>query len=454
MLGLHVLIVDDEKHNRDALSELVQRLGHDTHCAADGREALDLCAHVAFDLVLTDVRMPRLDGIQLFEALRTSAPHALSEPPIVAFMTAYGRVDEAVSALRHGALHFLTKPLRKRDVQQVLEEVGKSIESRHAARVVHATAGSHAELVFRSRVMADVVSLADRVAATLASVLIVGESGTGKELLARRIHSASPRASQPFIAVNAAAIPETLLESELFGHEKGAYTGADMSRLGQVRAAQGGTFFIDEAGAMPAALQAKWLRVIQERCVRPLGAVADIPVDVRWIAASNENMAAAVRDGRFREDLYYRLNVVSIELPPLRERPEDVEPLACVTLARLGAREGRELTLSPEALVLLEAYPWPGNVRELLNVLERAMVLCADGSITAEHLPPHVASSHQSREIRVVLGTSLEQVQDRLIEETLRLCGGDKTRAAQLLGVNARTIYRWLEMKSAQESSR
>ncbi|MBI2607132.1 MAG: sigma-54-dependent Fis family transcriptional regulator [Deltaproteobacteria bacterium] len=447
---LRILIAEDEAHNRDAMAEMLRRLGHEVVTAADGQAALECAAEGEFNLVFSDVRMPRMDGIQFFESFRRiRSASGGRETPFV-FMTAYGRLEEAVSAMRQGALHFLTKPLRKSDIVPVLLEVERAAQ-RLRARRTSAAAGSEARgsrPIFASRAFADLVATAEKVAASLASVLIVGESGTGKEVIARHLHAASARGSKPFMAFNAGAVPETLVESELFGFEKGAFTGADAARAGLIRSAEGGSFFIDEIGSMPLAAQVKLLRVIQERQVQPLGATKPALCDVRWIAASHRSLQALVQEGLFREDLLYRLSVVVLEVPTLRNRAEDVEPLTRAFLAEFARRDSRaELALDSETLDLLRSYSWPGNVRELRNVVERATALAAGACFTPELLPPHIAQAERSREIRIAVGTSLQSAEDRLIEETLRLCDGDKNKAAGILGVAPRTIYRWLERR-------
>lgn len=455
---LRILVAEDEAHNREALAEILKRMGHEAVLAVDGQDALEHATKTSFDVVLSDVRMPRLDGLQFFDAYRTLLGEGRTMPPFI-FMTAYGRMEEAVEALRKGALHFLSKPLRKKDLTQVIDEARKVLVSRKAAeaRAVDATveitasgaAGLAAgDAIYRSRAFGEVVQVIDRVAVSLASVLLVGESGTGKEVLARRLHESSSRAKGPFVAFHAGAVPETLLESELFGHMKGAFTGAELERQGQIPAAHRGTFFIDEVSSMPLGVQAKLLRVLQDRQVTPLGATSPIDCDVRWVAATNEQLEPLVSQGRFREDLLYRLRVVVIEIPPLRERPEDIDVLAEHFLAEFSEREGRgAMTLTPAARELLNTYSWPGNVRELRNVMERAVALANGAELTPALLPDHIAQAQKAREIRVTVGSSLQSVEDRLIEETLRTCNGDKVQAAAILGVAPRTIYRWLERR-------
>lgn len=436
---LRILIAEDEAHNREALGEMLRRMGHEPVLAQDGQEAFEKYTQMSFDLVLSDLRMPRLDGLGFFEATQVLAQAGAPPPPFV-FMTAYGRLDEAVSAMRRGALHFLTKPLRKKDIQALIEEVEqrKNLSSEPFID----------DAVFVSKAFADTVQMIDKVAASLASVLLVGESGTGKEVLARRLHQKSNRSAGPFVAFHAGAMPESLLESELFGHEKGAFTGADVSRLGQIRRAHKGTFFLDEIASTPLGVQTKLLRVLQDRTVTPLGGTQSFECDVRWVAATNTELEPLVVQGVFREDLLYRLRVVVISLPSLRSRPEDIEVLTDHFLAEFLTRENREpLQILPETRALLREYPWPGNVRELRNVIERAVALASSNVFGPELLPEHIAQVSRAREIRVAVGSSLQSVEDKLIEETLRSCGGDKILAASILGVAPRTIYRWLERR-------
>lgn len=446
---LRILVAEDEAHNREALSELLRRMGHDVTLAVDGQDALEQASKTSFDVVLSDVRMPRMDGLQFLEAYRTVLPAGQLLPPFV-FMTAYGRMEEAVEAMRKGALHFLSKPLRKKDLTVVIEEAEKVIASRMADEAKpRAAIEAQAGPIYRSRAFGDVVQLVDRVAASMASVLFVGESGTGKEVLAQRLHQSSARSKGPFVAFHAGAVPETLLESELFGHLRGAFTGAEIERLGQIRAAHGGTFFMDEVSSMPLGVQAKLLRVLQERQVMPLGAPQPVDCDVRWVAATNEALEPLVTAGRFREDLLYRLRVIVIDIPPLRHRLEDIEALTSHFLSEFSAREGRApLTLPDATRNLLLGYAWPGNVRELRNVVERAVALAVGSEFTASLLPDHIAQAQKAREIRITVGSSLQSVEDRLIEETLRICDGDKVQAAAILGVAPRTLYRWLATRA------
>ncbi|MBI3556749.1 MAG: sigma-54-dependent Fis family transcriptional regulator [Deltaproteobacteria bacterium] len=450
MTMLRILIAEDEAHNREALVEIIKRLGHEPIAAVDGQDALERASTTAFDLILSDVRMPRVDGLQFFDALRklSSSSSGGRMPPFI-FMTAYGRLEEAVEAMRKGALNFLTKPLHKKDISVAIEDARRVIEARPDRGA--ATAAAPGGAVYVSRAFADVVALIDKVAPSQASVLLVGESGTGKEVLARRLHENSTRGAGPFVAFHAGAMPETLLESELFGHEKGAFTGADTARLGQIRSAHRGTFFLDELSSMPAGLQAKLLRVLQDKQVQPLGAAAPIDCDVRWVAASNKALEPLVEQGQFREDLLYRLRVVVVELPPLRSRPEDIGVLTDQFLRQFAlAAERPTLAVDDLTRELLRNYSWPGNVRELRNVVERAVALADGNEFTTALLPERIALVSRAREIRVAVGTSLQSAEDRIIEETLRSCAGDKVQAAAILGVAPRTIYRWIEKRAAE----
>lgn len=444
---MRILIVEDEAHNREAISDVLGRLGQDVVTAVDASDGLTKLTANAFDLVLSDVRMPGMDGIEFFKAAIRVLQDSM---PSFAFMTAYGRLDEAVEAMRLGAVHFLAKPIRKKDLEALVSEVSKE-----RANVGAKTEGRRSpittEPVYVSRIFGEVLQTVDRVASSLASVLLVGESGAGKEILARRIHERSARSKGPFIAFHAGAVPDTLAESELFGYVKGAFTGADRDKMGLLSQAHGGTFFLDELSTMPLSIQAKLLRVLQDRQVQPLGAVSSHPVDVRWVAATNVDLKKEIDQGSFRQDLHYRLSVVVIEIPSLRERIDDVAPLTRAFIDELSEREGKApLVLDEGVIEKLQQYPWPGNVRELRNVVERAVALASDGRFTENLLPDQVRSAEKAREVRIAVGTSLQNAEDKLIEETLRMCGGDKVQAAAILGVAPRTIYRWLEKRTSE----
>lgn len=438
---------EDEAHNREALSEMLIRMGHRVELATNGREGLSVILENDFDVVLTDLRMPEMDGLQLFDSVQSFS----KKDPIFIFMTAYGTMDDAVMAMKKGALHFLAKPLRKKELLAVFEEAEKIVGIRKTQTVEES---ANVDCVAVSEVFKETVALIDRVASTHASVLLVGESGSGKEVLARRLHQKSSRNQQPFVTFHPGATPETLLESELFGYEKGAFTGAEKSYVGRVRSADKGTFFLDEISTMPLGTQAKLLRVLQDRVVTPLGSSNPIECDVRWVAATNVALEPMVERGQFREDLLYRLKVVVVDVPPLRNRKEDILPLTKNFLSIFAHREGRNiLQLTNEVEQMLLTYHWPGNVRELQNLVERAVALADSDVFSASLLPDHVltivtGNANANKEIRIPLGSSLQSVEDRLIEETLKSCGGDKVKAAAVLGVAPRTIYRWLEKRN------
>ena len=443
---MNVLVVDDELGLRQTLTLILKAEGHDVRAACDGEDALRQLASAPADVVLSDVRMPGLDGLGFLERYAASGGSAL-----VIMMSAYGDDDAAVEAIRRGAYDYIAKPFR---ADQVLLVLRKAIEREGLRREV---AQLHQELsalrapagiVGRSPQLAAAIALADKVARHPSTVLITGESGTGKELVARHIHRQSPRAAAPFVAVNCGAIPETLLESELFGHEKGAFTGATSDRGGLFADADGGTLFLDELGELPVPLQVKLLRALQEGEVRRVGDDAARKVDVRVVAATSRDLEAEVAEGRFRADLYYRVNVVRIHLPPLRERTEDVPELVRHFIDRFNVRLGLRVTgASAAAMRALMEHPWPGNVRELENTIERAMVLADHDRIDVAQLPMHApgavpaATPHAdptSMDLSVKRRTdALERV---LIREALARTHGNRTRAARLLDLSHRAL--------------
>lgn len=443
----NILLVDDDPQALDSAKRILEREGHHVRTAEDGVAALEWAKENPLDLILSDVRMPRMTGLEFVRALR--ALH--SQVPVV-LMTAFGKVEEAVAAMKWGAVDFLTKPFRR---QTLLDAVDTALSTR---RIFPNVALEVEELIGQSAAMRRVREWIAKVGPSLASVLIQGESGTGKERVARALHAASARKLGPLIAINCAALPENLMEAELFGWEKGAFTGASSAREGLIEASRDGTLFLDEIGDMPLSLQAKLLRVLQDGDVRRLGATQSHRVQIRLITATHRDLKLAVAEGRFREDLLYRLEVIRLDLPPLRERVEDIPDLAYSFLRQAQTREpGGVLTvqgIDDSALEALLAHPWPGNVRELWNVIERAVVL-ADGSmILREHLPESFqalgvsgqrAADLRGPSIEIPVGTSLKEAEDRLIARTLEATGGDKSLTAQILGVNSRTIYRWLD---------
>jgi DNA-binding NtrC family response regulator len=444
-----ILIVDDEPSVRDSLGRTVEREGHDVALAADLRTGRRLLAESAFDLLLTDIRLGDGSGLDLVAAARLTSP-ALR---IVA-MTAFGSVDLAVEAMRRGADDFIEKPFQpdvlRRRLERVLEPVrlaGRVARLERENQVLREEAFEGAPddaLVGVSPGMALVRDRIERVAPTSASVLVRGETGTGKELVARTLHRRSPRAAGPFVAFNGGAVAEGLAESELFGHEKGAFTGADRRRVGRFELADGGTLFLDEVGELAPALQVKLLRVLQERRFERVGGTATVEVDVRVVAATHRDLEQWVRDGRFREDLYYRLNVVTIEVPPLRDRPDDVPVLAELFLARYGTRPGGPRpTLSGEALAALQSQPWPGNVRELENTLHRACILARGDTLTVEDLDLRDASVAASAEAATGdLRAILARVERDLLERAMREHGGNLSAAGRALGVE-RNLLRY-----------
>ncbi len=432
-----ILVVEDDKTFRGFLQTILEDDGHEVFPAEDGLKGLDLLRQKSFDLVVTDLKMPGKTGLELFRDSRTDP-----NPPMFIFITAFGKVDEAVAAMKEGAIDFLTKPLE--DPDSLITLVNRAIESQGRSREYITfkeaeTAGLPPEkLIFAGHAMQTVRKLVHDVASTVANVLIYGESGTGKELVARIIHLLSPRGKSAFVPLNCAAIPENLLESELFGHEKGAFTGAIQARQGKFELARGGTIFLDEIGEMPLALQAKLLRVLQERVFERVGGSKEIKADVRVIAATNRNLQDEVTQRRFREDLYYRLNVFPIQLPPLKDRADAVPMLAEYFLNRFSLQVGKKLKgFNKEALSAMEHYAWPGNVRELQNVVERAVIL-AQGIIRCDNLPEALL-----RKPEPVLQDSrdaLKSVEREMIVKALGRQGGNRRLAAEELGISRRML--------------
>ena len=435
-----ILIVDDEETQRKVLAGFLRKRGFEAVQAASAEAAVAEASSRTIDLVLTDLRMPGRTGIDLVDDLRRVNP----EVPVIV-MTAFGTVATAVEAMKRGAADYLTKPI---DLDELEVLIARTLERR---ALVSENAELRRQVESRYRLegletanarMQQAINVAARAAESRATILIRGESGTGKELLARAIHYASPRARRPLVAVNVAALPETLLESELFGHERGAFTGADRERRGRFELADGGTLFLDEIGDLPRSLQVKLLRVLQEQTVERVGASRVITVDVRIIAATNRDLEALVRAGEFREDLFYRLNVVSIDLPPLRDRREDVPLLVDHFLRRFAGERTPPLTgVSREALDLLLKYPYPGNVRELENLIHRAVVLARGLLVTTADLPAPVADA--APETDAGAGTFVERVtrfERQLIVDALGRAGGVQTQAARLLGMSERHL--------------
>jgi len=439
-----VLIVDDEQSILESLSRIFAKEGYTVATASDARGGLDQLRRRPVNVLVTDLVMPGMNGVDLLKAAKAIAPETE-----VVMMTAYGTVENAVEAMKQGAYDFVTKPLKRAHivgvVRRALEKQSLVVENRNLKAQLEAT--RRRSIVGNSlpwRRMMDVVMQA---APSSATVLIQGESGTGKELLARAIHDHSQRQSGPFVPVNCAAIPETIMEAELFGYERGAFTGAVARRDGRFSLAHSGTLFLDEVGEISPQVQVKLLRVLQEGEFERLGGRTQ-KVDIRLCAATNKDLAVEVQEGRFREDLFYRLNVITVYVPPLRERSDDVPLLADFFLRRYADKNAKEVSgFTRVAMDRLVGYHWPGNVRELENVVERAVVLTKDRVIDEEVLPRGLFESGAAggQSINVAVGTPLEEVERRLIFETLRRTKGDKRLAAQLLGIATRTIYRRLE---------
>ncbi len=456
-----ILVVDDEESQRLGLASMIAAWGYETETAADGLEALEKLAAAPVHVIVTDLMMPRMDGAELLRQLAARGDRCTT---IV--VTAFGDVGTAVSTVHDlGAFWFMEKPLDPQALRVLLERaVAHSHLSRETERLQRQLSyhGRLGELVGRSAPMRQVFSLIQQVAPSKAAVLITGESGTGKELVARAIHALSSRAGGPFVAVNCAAMPETLMESELFGHEKGAFTGAMERRAGCFELAHGGTLLLDEIGDMPVATQAKLLRVLEDSRVRRLGGKTEILVDVRVIASTNKNLEEALQKGGVREDLYYRLNVFHIHLPPLREHKEDLPALCEALVADLNRKHGCRVTeVEDKVMKLFHLYDWPGNVRELRNVLERAVIVAAEGPLRVEHLPAHFGTpvrpaapspADDPAVVKLRVGTTVDEAEKALILRTLEHTRNNKTRAAEILGISLKTLHNKLKEYGAAES--
>lgn len=433
-----ILVVDDEANARTALAELLREEGYAVETAADGFKAFAKFEETQPDLILTDLKMPGMDGIELLHKVRQAEPNFE-----VVVMTAFGAVESAIQAMRAGATDYLTKPLNLEELLIVLERALERRKLRSDAGEMRqrlAERYSFENIIGASPPMQELFKIIAQVASSRASILLSGESGTGKELVAAAIHQRSPRAARPFVRVHCAALAETLLESELFGHERGSFTGADRRREGRFERASGGTLFLDEIGEIPQSTQVKLLRVLQEREFERVGGDQTIQTDVRVIAATNRDLKRQVELGNFREDLFYRLNVINLNLPPLRERPSDIPALAGHFLSKYASENGRgKMTLSDSALERLSHYPWPGNVRELENALERAVVLAEGATIETAHLPAEVKATQSSHGIRIP-GSTLADIERYAILETLSAEGGSTSKAASKLGISPRKI--------------
>jgi two-component system response regulator HydG len=441
-----LLVADDDPGLRESLERTLTREGYRVILASDGRAALERLQGGAVDLIVTDLKMPGLTGLELLRAAKAIAPDV-----DVILLTAFGTVEEAVKAMKDGAYDFLTKPFRR---EQLLKLIDKALERRELIEKNKVLQQRLDDLLRQGAIIGGspafrrMMMLVEQVASSSATVLILGESGSGKEGVAKTIHQRSARKTGPFVAVNCASLPETLLESELFGYERGAFTGAAGRKEGRFELADGGTLFLDEIGDLSPVTQPKILRVLQEGEFERLGGTRTIRVDVRIVAATNQDLSQMVKDKRFREDLFYRLNVITIHVPPLRERREDIPLLAQHFLRIYAAKNNRRLDgLTDNALKQLEAYAWPGNVRELENVIERGVVLARGNQMDVGDLPPEIAGATPLPEgvISVRIGTPLAEIEQRMLDATLAATGGNKTLAAKLLGIDVRTVARKLE---------
>lgn len=455
----NILIVDDEQSYRQLLSLVFESDGHSLRTARNGREALELLKTEPADVVISDVRMPDMDGIDLLRAVRETLPDIG-----VVLMTAFASVDTARDAFKLGADDFIQKPF---DVEELKLIVRKTLEKQalidenRAFRRTQRERGSIKNIIGSSPKMAAVFQMIETVAEVQSTVLITGESGTGKELVARAIHDLSPRAEKPFISINCGAFTETLLESELFGYVKGSFTGANSNRKGLFEAAEKGTIFLDEIGEMSPAMQVKLLRVLQERRVRPVGAHEELPIDTRVIAATNRDLKQMSADGSFREDLYYRISVIPISLPSLRERAEDIPELASHFVAKFCDQTGRKVGISPRALQLLENYTWHGNVRELEHTIERAVALERTEDIQPERLPEHITNYNPERikaefdlpDDGINLTAHLESLEKTYVVEALRRTAGNQTKAADLLQIQVRSLRHLLDKHNIRSLS-
>ncbi|SPF39287.1 Acetoacetate metabolism regulatory protein AtoC [Candidatus Sulfotelmatobacter kueseliae] len=448
-----VLIVEDEENERTGLAELVSSWGYRVETARDGADGLQKATHWSPSIVITDLKMPRMGGIELLGHLGQLAENA--QTIAVILVTAQGTIDSAVQAMRMGAYDYITKPIDTNRLRTILANASALLGTRaelEATRRRLRDAGSLGRLTGSSRKMQEIFRLIEMVAPSTASVLITGASGTGKELVARTIHELSPRKDRTFVAINCAAIPETLMESEIFGHEKGAFTGALERRTGCFELAEGGTLLLDEIGEMPVGTQAKLLRVLEDRKVRRLGSKVETAVDVRVLASTNKVPDEAVARGELRSDLYYRLNVFNIHMPPLREHKEDIPGLVELLLAEMSNKHSRRVGAVSEAVLnQFNSYCWPGNVRELRNTIERAIIVCEAGVIETKHLPPgfgqaplRTAASDPDA-VRLGVGTTVEEAEKMLILKTLEATSNNKTRAAEILGISLKTLHNKLK---------
>ena len=448
--GKRILIADDEEAARRGLGQILTEDGYEVFLASDGEEALRLVAQESPDILLTDLRMPGMDGHELLNRVRQGYPDMT-----VVIMTAHGTIRSAVQALQEGAEDYLTKPIDVEELEHLLDRIRKRKALLAETRVLRERLDDKyrfENILGRSPEMLEVFRLVEQVAPTQASILIGGDSGTGKELIAQAIHQRSPRRDAPFVKVSCAALPETLLESELFGHERGSFTGAVARRAGRFELAAGGTIFLDEIGDVQPGMQVKLLRFLQERQFERVGGNRTLTVDVRVIAATHRDLPALIREGKFREDLYYRLNVIEIVLPPLRTRSQDIPLLVDFFVQKFASANGKEIEgLDDETLAALMAYSWPGNVRELEHAIERAVILARDRTLDMSLFPviPRPETPSKRPAGLVVPGATLEEIERDAIQRTLEAVGGSTTRAAAILKISPRTIqYKMKQYRS------
>jgi DNA-binding NtrC family response regulator len=454
-MKISVLVVDDEEVMRAYFAEALMALGYNAQAVESVEHATALLAGGKFDAVLTDVRLQGRSGLDLLEVVKRDYPGVE-----VVMATGYGTVAAAVEAMKKGAYDYLTKPVNLEELERVFRRLAEKLELAEENRRLRDQLKTHqgfASLIGTSPQMQKVYRLILKVASKRHPVLIMGESGTGKELVARAIHAYSPWSAQPFMPVDCGALTPTLIESELFGHVRGAFTGAVQSRQGMLAAAEGGTVFLDEIGELPIAVQAKLLRVLQEKEIKPVGANQRTRLEARILAATNQDLQAAIRDGRFRRELYFRLDVVTIKLPPLRERKSDIPLLVHYFLDRHGVGKGKTAAVSAEAMNRMVSYDWPGNVRELENCVQRALALGSGTSIQARDLPTNLLQHEAAEEVSASPGGRVEplmQQERRAIERALEKTGGDRVRAAKLLGIGKTTIYRKIKAYQLDEMVR
>lgn len=449
-----VLIVDDQESIRIALSRLLSQEGYEVQLAEDGESALDILRENKVNVLLSDMKMHKMDGLHLLKASKLIKPEVE-----VILITAHGTIEKAVEAMKEGAYDFITKPFKKmviaNMIRKAIEKQALVVENKFLhEKLANSEHYRHADIIGQSEVIREVIKLAEQVATSQASVLIQGESGTGKEAIASLIHGIGARKDKPFIKVSCAALPDTLLESELFGYEKGAFTGAVNQKEGRFELAHDGTLFLDEIGEITPSIQVKLLRVLQDGEFERLGGTSVLKSNVRIISATNVNLVDAIKQKTFREDLYYRLNVIAINIPPLRERREDIPLLISHFLKIYQEKNNKSLSgISEEALDIMSAYRWPGNVRELRNVIERAVVLTQDRIITQKDLPDNITGTRiEDRKFAIPFGMPLREIETKIIIETLRRSNGDKEVTAKLLGITPRTIYR--RMNSLEEEAK